>query len=71
MTETLVATNFNLATNVSLDLTAEITFDLVVFVDVVLQLDEIIFSQILDAGVRVNAGSGEDSWARVRPMPKM
>jgi len=43
MANSLVALNFNFATDVACDLTAEITFDLVISFDIFTKLDEIGF----------------------------
>ena len=56
MAQALVAADLNLAANIGLDLAAQVTLDLVVLVDVILELDQIVFGQILDAHVRVHTG---------------
>ncbi len=55
----LVRTDFDLATNVGLNLTAEVTLNLEVCLNVVTKLDEFLFRRVLHASVRADAGGGE------------
>ena len=59
MAQTLVGADFDLAANVSCNLAAKITFNLVVAFDEVTKCHELLVGQVLDAGVRVDAGSSE------------
>ena len=56
MTLTLVAVDLDLATNVGVDFTTQIAFDLVVGFQIVTQRDQLLIGEILDADVRVDAG---------------
>ena len=56
VTDSLVGTDLDLAANVALYLAAQVTFGLVVRVDVVAKLDQVSFGDIADALVWVNAG---------------
>jgi hypothetical protein len=56
VTQTLVAADLDLATDVGLDLAAEVTLGLEVGVHVLADLDEVLFGQVANAGVRVHAG---------------
>ena len=61
MAHTTVALNLGQTLDVKRDVTAQIAFyHDVVFVDVVTDLSFFISSQILDAGIRVNSGTGEN-----------
>jgi len=57
--QALVGTDFNLTADVSCNLAAKITFNLVVAFDEVTKCHELLVGEILDAGVRVHAGSSE------------
>ena len=59
MAKALVRTDFDLATNVGLNLTAEVTLNLEVCLNVVTKLDEFLFRRVLDASIRADAGGGE------------
>ncbi len=56
MTQTLVATDFYLAADVSSDLAAKVTFNLVVAFDEVTKCYQLAVVKVLDAGVGVNTG---------------
>ena len=56
MTHALVAVDLNLTTDVRVDLTTQVALDLVVGLEVITQRDELLIRQVLDAGVRVDAG---------------
>ena len=61
MAHTTVALDLGQTLDVKRDVTAQIAFyHDVVFVDVVTDLSFFISSQILDAGIRVNSGTGEN-----------
>src|SRR3954467_10367373 len=62
VTATLVAADLDLAPNVGLDLTTEVTLDLdlVVALDRVAELDQLLVTQLVDAEVGAHAGHGED-----------
>src|SRR4029453_7953475 len=49
----------DLATDVGRDLASQVTLDLDVRLEVVAQGDEVVVGQVLDAGVRVDAGRGQ------------
>src|SRR5690554_1873890 len=53
--QTLVGTDLHLAADVALHLTAQVTLDLVVALDVVTQGDEVTVGHVLDAQVRADA----------------
>src|SRR5690606_9937111 len=55
----LVRADLHLAANVRGDLAAQVTLDLVVRLDVVTECDELVVVQLVNAGVGVDAGSGE------------
>src|SRR4051812_30694100 len=57
---TLVAADLDLATDVGLDLTAEVTLDLVLRLDRVAELDELGVTQLVDPQVGADAGVGEE-----------
>ena len=57
--QALVAADFDLAANVSLNLAAQVAFDLVVLVDVLLERDELVLGEVADANVRADAGGRE------------
>ena len=59
MPQALVAADFDLAANVSLNLAAQVAFDLVVLVDVLLERDELVLGEVADANVRADAGGRE------------
>ncbi len=60
MADALVAADLDLAADVGLDLTAEVTLGAEVGVHVLADLDEVFLGQVANAGVRVHAGGGED-----------
>ena len=61
MAHTTVALNLGQTLDVKRDVTAQVAFHHdVVFVDVVTDLGLFISGQILDAGIRVNSGTGEN-----------
>ena len=60
MPATLVAADLDLAADVGLDLTAEVTLELVVRLDRVAELDELVVTEGVHPGVRVDTGGGED-----------
>ena len=60
MAKATIATDLHQALDVQGNLTAKVTFYLKVMVDVVTQLTDIFFGQILYANVRVDAGGGND-----------
>ena len=61
MAHTTEALNLSQTLDVQRNVTAQVTFyHDVVFVDVVTDLGFFISSQILDAGIRVNSGTGEN-----------
>ena len=51
MANTLIAVDLNLTTDVRIDFTTQVTFDLVITLEVITQLDELLVSQILDADI--------------------
>ena len=55
MPKPLVAADLHLATDVGLDLAAEVTLDLVVGLDVLTQLGEVVVAQVLGPQVRADA----------------
>ena len=70
MAATLVAADLDLAADVGLDLTTEVTLDLDVrAVDRVAKLDQLFVAQLVDAEVGADPGGSSSFWARVRPMP--
>ena len=60
MAQSLVAADLDLAANIALDLAAQVTFDLVVALDVVAQGRDVLVGEILGAKVRADAGFRED-----------
>src|SRR5215831_13356333 len=59
MPDALVAADLDLAADIGLDLAAKVAFDLVVGVDPVAQLQQVVFGEVVDPGVRAHAGGGE------------
>src|SRR6476469_3644786 len=59
VTATLVAADLDLAADVRLDLTPEVTLDLEVGFDLVAKLDQLLVTERVDPGVRVDAGGSE------------
>ena len=59
MADALVGADLDLAADVGGDLTAEVTLDLEVALDVVAEGDELVVGEILHADVPVDAGVGE------------
>src|SRR6478609_4927055 len=57
---TLVAADLDLAADVRLDLTSEVTLDLEVGLDLVAKLDQLLVTERVDPGVRVDAGGGQE-----------
>ena len=55
----LVAADLDLAADVRLDLTSEVTLDLEVGFDLVAKLDQLLVTERVDPGVRVDAGGGQ------------
>ena len=55
MTHTAIAADFHQTLDVQGDFAAQIAFHLQVVLDVVAQLADVVFGEILDAGVGVNA----------------
>ncbi|MEY3310416.1 MAG: hypothetical protein RL107_552 [Actinomycetota bacterium] len=58
--DSLVRAQFHLAANVGLHLTAQVTFDLEVGVDVVTQSNQLLVREVLDADVLVDFGLVEN-----------
>src|SRR5918995_7207493 len=56
---TLVAADLDLAADVRLDLTSEVTLDLEVGFDLVAKLDQLLVTERVDPGVRVDSGGLE------------
>src|SRR4051794_26567645 len=56
----LVAADLDLAADVGLDLTSEVTLDLVVGLDLVAELHQLLVTQLVDSHVRVDPGVRED-----------
>ena len=56
MTQALVGPDLDLAADVRLHLTAQVSLDLEIVLDPVAQLDELLVAEVLDAGVRVDPG---------------
>src|SRR5918993_3051884 len=56
---TLVAADLDLAADVRLDLTPEVTLDLEVGFDLVAKLDQLLVTERVDPGVRVDTGGSE------------
>ena len=54
VTLALVAVDLNLATNICIDFTTQVTLDLVVGFEVVTQRNQLLVGEILDADVRAN-----------------
>mgnify|MGYP000152246441 CR=1 FL=1 len=59
VTLALVAVDLNLATNICIDFTTQVTLDLVVGFEVVTQRNQLLVGEILDADVRANTGRGK------------
>ena len=59
VTLALVAVDLNLATNICIDFTTQVTLDLVVGFEVVTQRNQLLVGEILDADVRTNTGRGK------------
>src|SRR3990170_3672593 len=57
---TLVAADLDLAADVRLDLTSEVALDLEVGFDLVAKLDQLLVTERVDPGVRVDAGGGQE-----------
>src|SRR3954447_684212 len=57
---TLVAADLDLAPDVGLDLATEVTLDLEVRLDLVAELHQLRVAELVDPGVRVDPGRGED-----------
>ena len=55
MAQALVAADLDLAADVRLNLTTQVTLNLVVAVDVGAELDQLLLGEVLDAGVGVDA----------------
>ena len=51
--------DLNLATNICIDFTTQVTLDLVVGLEVVTQRNQLLVGEILDADVRANTGRGK------------
>ncbi len=61
MAATLVAADLDLATDVSLDFTTEVTLDLEFLdLDLVTELDQLVITQLVDPEVRVDPGAREE-----------
>jgi len=60
MTEAAIAADLHQALDVHGNLTAKVTFNLEILVDVVTQLTDIFFGQILNAHIGVDAGGVDD-----------
>src|SRR6476661_5058610 len=60
VTATLVAADLDLAADVRLDLTPEVTLDLEVGFDLVAKLDQLLVTERVDPSVRVDAGGGQE-----------
>ncbi|CAB4540130.1 unannotated protein [freshwater metagenome] len=60
VSDSLVRAQFHLASNVGLHLTAQVTFDLEVGVDVVTQSNQLLVREVLDADVLVDFGLVEN-----------
>src|SRR5699024_3963942 len=58
--QTLVGANFNFATNICRNFTAEVTFNPKVAFDVVAQFDEFVIRKIFNARICVNTGFVQD-----------
>ena len=56
MTDTAVAVNFYKTLDVESNVTAKVTFYNVVVLDLVTELSNLIFSEVLSAGVGIDAG---------------
>jgi len=69
--QTLVRADLDLAADVRLDLATQVTLDLEVVLDPVAQLDELLVTQVLDAGVGLTPVAARAFCALVRPTPKM
>src|SRR4051794_20471738 len=59
VTAALVAADLDLAADVGLDLAAEVTLDPEVRFDLVAELDQLLIAQLVDAGVGVDPGGGQ------------
>ena len=59
MTLALVAVDLDLTTDVRIDFTTQIAFDLVVGFKIVAQHDQLLIRKILDAGIRIDSGRGK------------
>src|SRR6478672_12691733 len=60
VTAALVAADLDLAADVRLDLTPEVTLDLEVGFDLVAKLDQLLVTERVDPSVRVDAGGGQE-----------
>jgi len=69
--DALVATDLDLATDVGGDLAAKVTLNLEIGLDVVAELNQLLFREVLRALVQVDTGRRQCSTERVRPIPKM
>lgn len=59
MTDTAVATNFNKPFNIESHVAAKISFHMKVMIDVLAQLCNVVFGQVLHSCVRIDAGGGK------------